>query len=98
MNRTKLIIRLFITALVALVAGSLLTGMAQMAHPELPTGVVLPLLGTALLLGALSHAPGSPGVTRAIGGIDVEFWTTVLMDVLFPKNSFMHRTVHSWRT
>ena len=93
MKRTKLIMHYLIAAFVALVAGALLVSMGQMVQPDLPTGSVLPLLSLALFAGTVFQFTPAAGVTQAIGGIDVEFWTTVLMDVLFPKNSFMQRSV-----
>ncbi|MBS1945283.1 MAG: hypothetical protein JST98_08835, partial [Bacteroidetes bacterium] len=93
MKRTKLIMNYLIAAFVALVAGALLVSMGQMVQPDLPAGTVLPLLSLALFAGTVFRLHRAPGVTQAIGGIDVEFWTTVLMDVLFPKNSFMMRSV-----
>lgn len=93
MKRTKLIMNYLIAAFVALVAGALLVSMGQMVQPDLPAGTVLPLLSLALFAGTVFQLKRAQGVAQAIGGIDVEFWTTVLMDVLFPKNSFMQRSV-----
>lgn len=94
MKRTKLILTMLVMAVVAIVASALLVSMAQMARPDLPVGETMAVMsGAFFAFGMLrSQAPRSR-VMQAIGGIDVEFWTSVLMDVLFPKNSFMMRSV-----
>lgn len=92
MKNTKMFMKMIVMAVVALFAAAVLVGLGQMATPDLDVGVALPVVSLVLFLG-MAFQPRATGVAQAIGGIDVEFWTSVLMDVLFPKNSFMMRSV-----
>lgn len=84
---------MLVMAIVALFAGALLTSLAQMAQPDLAVHIALPATTVGIFAAMAFTQTTRPDVVQAIGGIDVEFWTTVLQEVLFPKNAFYMRSV-----
>lgn len=92
MKKTRTIALYLVLALVALFASAVLVSMSQMAQPDLPVSVVLPLMSLALFV-CMAFTQRNRSVAQATGGIDVEFWTSVLKEVLNPDNMFMSKSV-----
>lgn len=79
-----------VMALVALFVGSALTGLAQMAQPELNVELARPLLVVGLFVALMferTRKMATPGVMQH--GIDVEIWINMIIDKLFVDNSIL---------
>ncbi len=92
MKRTKLIAVFLVMAIVALFAGTVLTSLAQMAHPELNTSVAVPMLSAALFT-VMAFTRKAEKRDVVAHGVDVEIWVNMIVDKLFADNSILTKVL-----
>lgn len=79
-------VRMLIMALIALLLGTLLTAMGDLAGHG-PAPYTMPMLAALLFVAMVFHRPRQV----VSHGVDVELWIRVIIDKLFPSSSILAR-------